>query len=335
MIEANLPLIWATLIGVAVVLYVIMDGFDLGVGILFPLTRDEGDRDQMMNSVAPFWDGNETWLVLGGGGLWVAFPAAYAIIMPALYVPILVMLLALVFRGVAFEFRWVSKPNHHLWDIAFSGGSAVAAFAQGLVLGGLLNSITVADGQFAGGPFDWLNPFAIFCGFGLVAGYALLGATWLNMRVGGDLEHRARAWAKPLLAVVLAFILIVSVWTPLQYERIAARWFTWPNIAYLAPVPILTAGLALTVWTALSARRPFLPFAGSIGLFLLSFAGLAISEYPYLIPGQLTVADAAAAPESQMFLLVGTLALLPVVLGYTVFVYWTFRGRLKPGEGYH
>ncbi|WP_181699242.1 cytochrome d ubiquinol oxidase subunit II [Chthonobacter albigriseus] len=333
--EANLPAIWAALIGVSVVLYVIMDGFDLGVGILFPFTRDERERDQMMNSVAPFWDGNETWLVLGGGGLWVAFPAAYAIIMPALYVPIIVMLLALIFRGVAFEFRWAAKPDHSLWDIAFAGGSAVAAFAQGVVLGGLLNGITVENGAFAGGPFDWFSPFAIACGLGLVAGYALLGATWLNMRVSGDLEVRARRWAKTLLLVVLGFVLIVSVWTPLQYERIAARWFTWPNILYLSPVPVLTALLAAAVWTTLEKERPFAPFAGSVGLFVLSFFGLAVSQFPYLVPDQLTVFDAAAAPESQMFLLVGTLALLPVILGYTIFVYWTFRGRVRPGEGYH
>ncbi|WP_075215783.1 cytochrome d ubiquinol oxidase subunit II [Mongoliimonas terrestris] len=335
MAELDLPLIWAGIIGVAVILYVILDGFDLGCGILFPLTREEHERDQMMNSVAPFWDGNETWLVLGGGGLWVAFPAAYSIIMPALYVPVLVMLLALIFRGVAFEFRWVAKPNHQLWDLAFWLGSTVAAFAQGLILGGLLHGIAMEQGRFSGGTFDWLSPFAIMCGFGVVAGYALLGATWLHMRVAGDLERRANEWAKPLLLALLGFILVVSIWTPLHVERIAALWFSWPNLLYLSPVPVLTLVLAALVWKGLDDKAAATPFLGSVGIFVLAFAGLAISNFPYLVPPSLTVWDAAAAPESQMFLLVGVLILLPVVLGYTVFVYYTFRGRIRPGEGYH
>lgn len=330
-----LPVIWAALIGLSIALYVVMDGFDLGVGILFPFRREERDRDVMMNSVAPFWDGNETWLVLGGGGLWVAFPAAYAIIMPALYVPVIVMLLALIFRGVAFEFRWVSKPDHRLWDWAFAGGSAIAAFAQGLVLGGVIHGITVVDGEFAGGPFDWLSPFSVLCGFGLVAGYALLGATWLHMRVAGDVEIWARRIAGPLLIALLAFIVVVSLWTPLQYPRIAERWFSWPNLAYLAPVPVLTALAAALVWTGLASGRPAMPFIGSVALFLLAFAGLGISEFPNIVPGALDIWGASAAPESQLFLGIGVIFLLPMVLAYTVFVYWTFRGRVRPGEGYH
>ncbi|WP_181705877.1 cytochrome d ubiquinol oxidase subunit II [Chthonobacter rhizosphaerae] len=333
--ELDLPLIWAGIIGLAVILYVVLDGFDLGCGILFPFAKEERDRDQMMNSVAPFWDGNETWLILGGGGLWVAFPAAYAIIMPALYVPVIVMLLALIFRGVAFEFRWVAKPNHQAWDLAFWLGSTVAAFAQGVILGGMLHGIRTEDNAFAGGAFDWLSPFAIMCGLGVVAGYALLGATWLHMRVSGPLERRSADWARPLLLAMLAFILVVSVWTPLQYDRIAERWFSWPNLLYLSPVPVLTVVLAAVIWVGLDRRNAAAPFLGSVGLFILSFAGLAISNFPYLVPPDITIWDAAAAPASQMFLLVAVVILLPVVLGYTVFVYYTFRGRIGPGEGYH
>ncbi len=224
--EWYLPVIWAGLIGTAVLLYVVLDGFDLGIAILFPTTRDEGERDQMMNSVAPFWDGNETWLVLGGGGLWVAFPTAYAIIMPAFYLPVTLMLLALIFRGVAFEFRWVAKPRHKVWDLAFWLGSTMAAFSQGLILGGMIQGITVVDRQFAGGPFDWFTPFTLMCGAGVVVGYALLGATWLIYKTEGRVAERARAQAKVLLLGLLAFALIVSLWTPYAHPRIAERWFT-------------------------------------------------------------------------------------------------------------
>jgi cytochrome d ubiquinol oxidase subunit II len=196
--ESYLPVIWAAIIGLAVAMYVILDGFDLGIGILFPFAASERGRDQMMNSVAPFWDGNETWLILGGNGLLVAFPLAYAIIMPALYVPLILMLLALVFRGVAFEFRWVAKPHHRKWDIAFTAGSAIAAFSQGLMLGGLLHGIHVADRKFAGGPFDWLTPFSLLVSASLVGGYALLGAGWIVFKTEGELFERARRWLKRL-----------------------------------------------------------------------------------------------------------------------------------------
>ena len=243
-----LPVVWAGLIGTAVAMYVILDGFDLGIGILYPFYKDEQDRDVMMNSVAPFWDGNETWLILGGGGLFVAFPLAYGIIMPAFYLPIIVMLLALVFRGVAFEFRWVAKPDHHLWDLAFTGGSITAAFTQGLILGGLLEGIAVENNAFAGGTFDWLTPFSIVTGLSVVAGYALLGATWLIMRTEGYVAIRARAHAKWLLLVVMAAMVLVSLWTPLAVDRIFARWFTLPNLFYLAPVPLLATVAAVSCW---------------------------------------------------------------------------------------
>jgi cytochrome bd ubiquinol oxidase subunit II len=333
--EWYLPVIWAALIGAAVALYVILDGFDLGTGILFPFARSERERDQMMNSVAPFWDGNETWLVLGGGGLWVAFPQAYAVVMPALYLPVFVMLLALVFRGVAFEFRSVAITSKGYWNFAFAAGSTVAAICQGTILGGLLQGIKVENGVFAGGALDWATPFALLCGFGVLAGYALLGATWLVLKTEGAVAARARGQAKVFLIVVLAFMAAVSIWTPLAFERIAARWFSTPNIYFLWPVPLLTAFVALMAWRWLDEGREVRPFLAAVVLFLLGYLGLVISTFPYLVPPTLTVWQTAAVPASQIFMLLGTLVLLPIILGYIAFVYWLFWGKVREGEGYH
>jgi cytochrome d ubiquinol oxidase subunit II len=332
--EWYLPVIWAALIGTAVAMYVILDGFDLGIGILFPFARNEAQRDQMMRTIAPFWDGNETWLVLGGGGLWVAFPTAYAVIMPAMYLPVIVMLLGLIFRGVAFEFRLVSESKRW-WNRAFNIGSIVAAFSQGVILGGLIQGITVKDGQFAGGHFDWLTPFALLCGVSLVFGYAFLGATWLIMKADGEVGERARTQARLMLLIVLGFMAAVSLYTPIAFERIAQRWFSLPNFYFLWPVPLLTIFLAAMLWRWIGRRREVLPFVASIGLFLLGYLGLVISSYPYLVPPTLTIWDTAAVPASQIFMLIGTLFLLPIILGYVIFIYWLFRGKVKEGESYH
>jgi len=333
--EYWLPIIMAGVIGLAVAMYVVLDGFDLGVGILFPCFPEESQRDQTMNSVAPFWDGNETWLVLGGTGLLVGFPFAYAVIMPAFYVPLIAMLLALVFRGVAFEFRWVAKPDHHQWDVAFAAGSTVAAFCQGLMLGGLLEGIHVTGDHFGGGVFDWLSPFSLMCGVGLVVGYAFLGACWLVMKTSGGVEQIARRLARPLCITFLAFIVLVSVWTPLAFERIAARWFTLPNMLYFSPVPILTVLLAVHCWRGLQGKHPTTAFYSAVGLFVVAYIGLVLSTVPYLVPPTITVWQAAAAPKSQIFILAGMSVMIPIILGYTVFVYHTFRGKVRPGEGYH
>lgn len=332
--EWYLPLVWAALIGTAVALYVILDGFDLGVGILFPFAKREQDRDRMMNSVAPFWDGNETWLVLGGGGLWVAFPRAYATIMPAVYLPVIVMLLALVLRGVAFEFRWIAT-SPKLWNLAFTTGSTLAALTQGLILGALIQGIKIENGQFAGGAFDWATPFALLCGAGTVAGYALLGATWLAMKTEGALHDRSREQAKVLLVAVIALMGAVSLATPIVDSRIAMRWFSVPNILYLLPVPLITAATAILAWRWLEAKREVLPFVAVIFLFLLGYLGLVISVFPYIVPPSLTIWQAAAAPESQVFMLIGTLVMLPIILGYVVFVYWLFRGKVGDTGMYH
>ena len=332
--EWYLPLIWAGIIGVAVAMYVVMDGFDLGIGILFPTSQSEAERDQMMRSIAPFWDGNETWLVLGGAGLFVAFPLAYAIIMPAFYLPVIVMLLALVFRGVAFEFRIVSD-NKPWWNAAFTGGSVVATLCQGLILGGMIQGIHVRDGAYAGGTFDWATPFALLCALSLVAGYALLGATWLTMKTEGPVADRSRAQAKVLLLVVLGFMAAVSLYTPLSQDRIFERWFTLPNFYYLWPIPLVTGLLAFGCWRWLTHGRDAPPFLAAIGLFMLGFGGLVVSNFPYLVPPSLTVWDTAAAPSSQIFMLVGTLVMLPIILAYVVFIYWIFRGKVREGESYH
>jgi cytochrome d ubiquinol oxidase subunit II len=331
--ELDLPLIWAIIIGIAVAMYVILDGFDLGIGILFPFAPDNDQRGQMMSSIAPFWDGNETWLVLGGVGLLVAFPHAYAVVMPALYFPIIAMLLALVFRGVAFEFREVGGKT--LWSAAFACGSTLAAFMQGVILGGLVQGVRVENNAFAGGPLDWATPFALLCGLGVTAGYALLGATWLIMKTEGPVAERARTQAKYLLLAVLFFMAAVSLWTPLAVPHVAQRWFSTPNIYYLWPVPVLAAIVAYAGWRGLERRSDVLPFVAAIGLFLLGYLGLVISWFPYLVPPSLTIWQTAAAPASQLFILIGTLILLPLILTYTAYVYWLFRGKVRPGEGYH
>jgi cytochrome d ubiquinol oxidase subunit II len=333
--ESSIPVLWAMLIGAAVALYVILDGFDLGVGILFPFAESDKDRDLMINSIGPFWDGNETWLVLGGGGLLVAFPRAYAVIMPALYLPVIIMLLGLIFRGVAFEFRTVAVTSKKYWTFAFASGSTIAAFCQGLILGGLIQGIKIENGEFAGRTFDFLTPFSVLCGFGVLTGYALLGACWLVMKTEGSVAERSRRQAKLLLLAVLVFMALVSLWTPIEFPRIRERWFSLPNILLLWPIPAITALTAYLAWRWLEAGREIPPFIAAIVLFMLGYAGLAISVFPYLVPYSLTIWDAAAVPSTQLFLLLGTLPLLPIILMYTGFVYYIFRGKLREGEGYH
>jgi cytochrome bd ubiquinol oxidase subunit II len=330
-----LPVVWACFLGAGVVMYVLLDGFDLGIGILFLTGTDEEQRDHMMNSVAPYWDGNETWLVLGGAGLLVAFPLAYGMIMPALYLPLIGMLLALVFRGVAFEFRFVSKPYNEWWDRAFAAGSTVATFCQGLVLGGFLQDIPVADKQFSGGSFEWLTPFSLLCGFGLIAGYALLGSGWLMMKTGGEVAARARRHAEAALILTLCFIAAVSAWTPFVSPRIEERWFGGNHLLYLWPIPFATGAAAMICWAGIRKSSGLQTFLSAMALFLLCFLGLGVSTFPYLVPPILTIWDAAAVPQSQIFSLIGALLFVPLALGYTAFVYWTFRGKVTEGGGYH
>ena len=333
----DLPLVWAGLIAVAVLAYVVLDGFDLGVGILFCVEDAPADRDVMVNSIAPVWDGNETWLVLGGGGLFAVFPLAYATIMPALYPAIITMLLALIFRGVAFEFRFraVTYGGKRLWDWAFLLGSTLAAFCQGLALGGLLQGIKVVNRAYAGGWWDWLTGFTILCGIAVVVGYALLGATWLIWRTEGELQKRARKHARSLSVATLSLIGVVSLWTPMLDPVFKERWFGWPGIALTSPVPILMALLAWQFRRGLKQLHHVTPFLCALGWFVLCFAGLGISVYPFMVPPGITIWQAAAPPESQAFLLVGAVVLVPMILAYTGYAYWVFRGKVVAGEHYH
>jgi cytochrome d ubiquinol oxidase subunit II len=331
----DLPLIWAGLIAFAVLAYIVLDGFDLGIGILFPWGRTEEHRDQMMNTVAPVWDGNETWLVLGGGGLFAVFPLAYAVIMPALYAPIIIMLLALVFRGVAFEFRWKSHARKYLWDWAFAGGSTVATFAQGVALGALVQGIPVANRAYAGGWWDWLTPFSLLTGFALVVGYALLGATWLILKTDDDVQRLARKAAFGLALALLGLIGLVSLLTPFLNAHFMQKWFAWPAMAFVAPVPLLVLVCAYALFKGLAEKSNLMPFLAAQGLFALSYVGLLISFFPYIVPSSLTLWQAAAPDNSLRFLLVGAVVLIPIILAYTAYAYWVFRGKVQAKHHYH
>jgi cytochrome d ubiquinol oxidase subunit II len=332
----DLPLIWAVIILFSVMMYVVMDGFDLGIGILFPFFGERTDRDVMMNTVAPVWDGNETWLVLGGAGLFAAFPTAYGIILSALYLPIMLMLIGLIFRGVAFEFRFkASDHRRHLWDKAFIGGSILAAFFQGVVLGAYINGFPIANGVFSGGSWDWFTPFSLFCGVGLIAAYALLGSTWLVMKTEGELQRKMRLITRSVALLVFAVVVVISIWTPLTHAAIAHRWFTLPNLFWFAPVPVLVCLVMWALQRQLRTQSDVMPFALSLAFIFLGYTGLGISVWPDIVPPDLSIWDAAAPPQSMGFALVGALAIIPVILMYTAWSYYVFRGKVRHGEGYH
>jgi cytochrome d ubiquinol oxidase subunit II len=335
-IPLDLVPIWTVILGLGVFLYVLLDGFDLGVGMLFGFAPDTASRNLIMNSIAPIWDGNETWLILGGVGLLAAFPLAFAIIIPAVYFPIALMLLALVFRGVAFEFRYRDAEHKSFWDHGFVYGSAIATFAQGVTLGAFIQGFKVDGRHFVGSSFDCFTLFSTLTGVALMFGYALLGAGWLILKTEGDLQAMARRLGRWALLGVLIAIAAVSLWTPFIDPDIARRWFTWPNLLYLSPVPILTALFAVFEWRALRGRGPdAASFGWAIGLFLLSYVGIAISLWPMIVPHRYTLWQAASSESTQAFLLIGTLFLLPVILLYTGWSYWVFRGKARADIGYH
>ncbi len=333
--ETVLPLVWGVIIAFGVCMYVLMDGFDLGIGILFNAAPGDRERDLMMNSVAPIWDGNETWLVLGGAGLFAAFPLAYAVILPALYIPLTVMLIALIFRGVAFEFRFKATESRIWWDRAFHYGSLVATFAQGVVLGAYVQGFEVVGRRFVGGTWDWLTPFSLMTGVALIAGYALLGSTWLVLKTEGDLRHWAGQWSLRLVVAVAAFMALVSAWVPFLDTDIVERWFSLPNILFLWPVPAAVAALTILLYRSIWLGHDGWPFLLAMALFLLGFLGLGISLWPNVIPPDITLWQAASPPESQIFLLVGIAILVPVILFYTGYTYWIFRGKVEAKIGYH
>lgn len=326
--------VWAAVLALGVFVYVLTDGFDLGVGILFGGAPDDQARDLIIGSIAPVWDGNETWLILGGAGLLAVFPLAFAILMPALYFPILMMLLGLIFRGVAIEFRTVPGAIKRLWDWAFCLGSSLAAFAQGVVLGNFIEGFPVVERQFAGGSWDWVRPFSLFTGVGLLAGYGLLGATWLILKSDGALQEWARVRARRFLLAVLVLFGVALIWTPLAVPHFAARWLAWQYRVVLFPLPLLGLLCAYAVWRGLARRRELLPFVGAMGIFVVCYLGLGASILPYVVPYHLGLWDAAASHKTQGFLLIGTLFLLPIVLMYTGWSYWIFRGKVRGDHGY-
>ncbi|WP_396587940.1 cytochrome d ubiquinol oxidase subunit II [Bermanella sp. R86510] len=325
--------IWAGIIGFGVIMYVLMDGFDLGQGILFPFAPDEDARDVMMNSVAPVWDGNETWLVLGGAGLLAAFPLVYTVLLPALYLGVFLMLAGLIFRGVAFEFRFKAKTSRYLWNWAFAGGSTLAAFAQGAVVGAYIQGFETENFRYVGGALDWLTPFVVVTGLGMVAGYALLGSTWLIMKSEGYIQQWAYKITPYLLAALFTVFLIVSIWTPLTDEYVRARWFD--NLSFIWLLPMGTLLSAVILLRAIKRKQEGMPFVATMGIFIFAYLGLLVSKLPYIVPPSYTLWDAASAHESQLFLLIGLLFVIPFVLMYTAWTYWVFRGKVKAGVGYH
>jgi cytochrome d ubiquinol oxidase subunit II len=337
----DLSLIWVLIIAFGLMMYVIMDGFDLGIGILFPFVPATADRDTMVNTVAPVWDGNETWLVMGGAGLMAAFPLAYSVLLSALYIPIVLMLLGLILRGVAFEFRFKADASHRpVWDIAFAGGSYTAGFFQGAALGAFIDGFVVTGPSYEGGALDWLSPFSVFTGVGVLVSYALLGSTWLTMKTEGDLQGRMIGYARRIVPVLLAGIGIVSLWTPLTHDAIAGRWFSAPNIFYFAPVPILVVATSWRLLRLLTGgsdgKIPRAePFLLALFLLFLGYSGLAISLWPNIVPPGVSFRDAAAPAQSQGFALVGALLIIPVILAYTGWAYYVFRGKVSGSEGYH
>ncbi|OPA86287.1 cytochrome d ubiquinol oxidase subunit II [Pseudomonas fluorescens] len=330
----DLSVVWAVIIAFGVMMYVVMDGFVLGMGILSPLVRSEQERDVMMRTVAPVWDGNETWLVLCGAALYGAFPLAYSIILQALYLPLILMLCGLIFRGVAFEFRFIASPQkRHLWGAAFVAGSLLATFCQGLVIGTYVAGIHVCNGEFAGGPLDWLAPFPIFCGFGLIVAYALLGSTWLVIKSEGALEGLARQFCPPLAALLVAIVVVICIATPMLHPEIANRWFDHSHQVIFALLVLVALGALTGLMRGLRRRHTYAPFFCTLLLMLVGFVSLASTLWPAIVPPHVTLWDAASPPQSQRFILVGTLFILPLILLYTGWGYYVFRGKVSH-EGY-
>jgi cytochrome d ubiquinol oxidase subunit II len=331
-----LPVVWFFIIGFAVLMYVLLDGFVLGIGILTLFADDDRQRDQMMNTAAPIWDGNETWLVMGGAGLMAAFPKAYAVVLSTLYLPVLFMLIALILRGVSFEFRFKANRSRWVWGFAFAAGSIVCAFMQGLILGALVEGMPLADGKYVhNAAFAWFSPFSMLTGVAVVFGYALLGATWLILKTDGRVQEIAFHLARLLMLAVIAFMGLVSAWLPFLDSNLMARWFTWPNLLYLSPVPILAALNAAALWLAVTRNHEVAPFVLSLCFFLLGFIGLVVGIWPNIVPPSLTIWDAASPVQSQGFVLVGVIIMIPAVLAYTGYSYHVFRGKVAADASYY
>jgi cytochrome d ubiquinol oxidase subunit II len=334
--QIDLPVVWAVIIGLGVFIYVALDGFDLGIGLLFPFFEGKADRDVMLNTVAPVWDGNETFLVLGGAGLYGAFPVVYSTLLPANYLPLILMVVGLIFRGAAFELRAKATRTQHMWDLAFIGGSALAAMCQGIVLGSLLQGITIVDGHFGGGQFDWLSSFSLFCGFGVLFTYAALGCGWLILKTDGELQRKMRELMKPLVCVLLGIMAVVSLWTVLALPAVERRWFGSGDLVWFLPVPVLVAACVWGIFHSVRSKHESMPFLLMLALCFLGYTGLVISIWPNIIPPSLTIWDASSSHSSQLFALVGTVIVLPVILVYNAMQYRVFHGKVREGDaGYH
>ena len=332
----DLSLIWIVIIAIGVLIYVVLDGFDLGIGILFPFIKGKEERDVMMNTVAPVWDGNETWMVLGGASLYAAFPLVYSTVLSALYMPIMLMVIALIFRGVAFEFRFKANKSRHWWDKAFIGGSILASFFQGMILGAYIQGIKTVNGIYAGGGLDWLSPFTVFVGIGVVALYAALGCGWLIFKTDQALQNRMYQLMPKMIIALFIIFGCVSIYTPMAHPEIAARWFSQPQLMYFSPVPILVLLFTFLALRACSQRKELSPFIYTLALVFLAYTGFIISLWPYVIPPSVTIWQAAAPQSSQLFALIGALILIPVILIYTGLSYWVFRDKVRIGDdGYH
>ncbi|AJP56279.1 cytochrome d ubiquinol oxidase subunit II [Pandoraea vervacti] len=332
----DLPVVWAAIIGLGVFIYVVLDGFDLGIGLLFPFFDSKSERQVMLNTVAPVWDGNETFLVLGGAGLYGAFPVVYATLLPANYLPLIMMVVGLIFRGAAFELRAKARRTQHLWDLAFIGGSALAAFCQGVVLGSLLQGIRIVNEQFAGGPFDWLSPFSVFCGMGVLVTYATLGCGWLILKTDGELQRKMRLLMRPMVTVLLGMVALVSLWTVLGLPGVAQRWFASGMLGWFLPVPILVVACVAGIFRSVRLRHEAAPFVLTLALCFLGYSGLIISIWPNILPPSLTIWQASSSPQSQQFALVGTAIVLPIILVYNAMQYRVFRGKVREHDaGYH
>ncbi|HEX7711986.1 MAG TPA: cytochrome d ubiquinol oxidase subunit II [Sphingomonadaceae bacterium] len=332
--DLDLTAVWAFIIAFAVFAYVVMDGFDLGIGILFPSITVGQGRNRAMNSIAPVWDGNETWLVMGGGGMLAAFPLAYAVILPATYPLIVAMLLGLVFRGVAFEFRHRDERHRAFWDLAFFGGSLAAALSQGMILGALVQGVHVTGRAYSGSWWDWLTPYTLLTGLGVVAGYALIGACWLVWKLEGEVQDKAYRLAMRAAIATLVLMGAVSAYNLTLLPQYRERWLEMPNILFASQVPLLTVMIAGFLFYGLKKRWELAPFVLSLALFGLGMAGIGVTIWPYVVPGALTIWEAATSARSQWFMLVGVIVTVPLILGYTGWSYWVFRGKVG-NEGYH
>ncbi|MCH4243039.1 cytochrome d ubiquinol oxidase subunit II [Acinetobacter gerneri] len=332
----DLVLVWVGIIGLGVLIYVILDGFDLGIGILFPLIKDHQERDVMMNTVAPVWDGNETWMVLGGAGLYAAFPLVYSSVLSALYLPIIFMVVALIFRGVAFEFRFKATRTKYLWDQAFIWGSILSSFFQGVILGAYIQGIETTNGIYSGGGWDWLTPFSIFSGIGVVIMYATLGCGWLIMKTDAKLQKQMYKFMPKLLIALLLIFAGVCLYTSMTHPNIADRWFSLPNFLYFSPVPVLVLIFVGLILKSCNQKHDNKPFIYTLILVFLAFTGFVISLWPNIIPPSVTIWQAAAPESSLKFTLVGAVILIPIIIAYTFLSYWVFRDKVRIGdEGYH